>query len=150
MRLDHLLSREYSGNRNVEAQTEVDRSADERMPVAKKASKKQKRNVNERSKRRFTVILKREELCIVFRARRTPSKIVPITWGFSSAGRAPALQAGGQRFEPANLHQEAKVSGPHLKPSASGFKWERKQSKVNELWTKREAIRPKRTIRSFC
>ena len=26
-------------------------------------------------------------------------------WGFSSAGRAPALQAGGQRFDPANLHQ---------------------------------------------
>ena len=25
-------------------------------------------------------------------------------WGFSSVGRAPALQAGGQRFEPANLH----------------------------------------------
>ena len=25
--------------------------------------------------------------------------------GFSSAGRAPALQAGGQRFDPANLHQ---------------------------------------------
>jgi hypothetical protein len=24
--------------------------------------------------------------------------------GFSSAGRAPALQAGGQRFEPAKLH----------------------------------------------
>ena len=29
----------------------------------------------------------------------------PGEWGFSSAGRAPALQAGGQRFEPANLHQ---------------------------------------------
>ena len=27
-------------------------------------------------------------------------------WGFNSAGRAPALQAGGQRFDPANLHQE--------------------------------------------
>ena len=27
------------------------------------------------------------------------------TRGISSAGRAPALQAGGQRFEPANLHQ---------------------------------------------
>ena len=27
-------------------------------------------------------------------------------WGFSSAGRAPALQAGGQRFDPANLHQD--------------------------------------------
>ena len=26
-------------------------------------------------------------------------------WGYSSAGRAPALQAGGQRFEPAYLHQ---------------------------------------------
>ena len=28
-----------------------------------------------------------------------------LKWGFSSAGRAPALQAGGQRFDPANLHQ---------------------------------------------
>ena len=28
----------------------------------------------------------------------------PGEWGFSSAGRAPALQAGGQRFDPANLH----------------------------------------------
>ena len=27
-------------------------------------------------------------------------------WGFSSAGRAPALQAGGQRFDSANLHQK--------------------------------------------
>ena len=29
-------------------------------------------------------------------------------WGFSSAGRAPALQAGGQRFDPANLHHKKK------------------------------------------
>ena len=29
---------------------------------------------------------------------------VPL-WGFSSAGRAPALHAGGQRFDPAKLHQ---------------------------------------------
>ena len=28
-------------------------------------------------------------------------------WGYSSAGRAPALQAGGQRFDPAYLHQAA-------------------------------------------
>ena len=27
-------------------------------------------------------------------------------WGYSSAGRAPALQAGGQEFEPPYLHQE--------------------------------------------
>ena len=26
--------------------------------------------------------------------------------GFSSAGRAPALQAGGHRFESGNLHQD--------------------------------------------
>ena len=26
-------------------------------------------------------------------------------WGFSSAGRAPALQAGGRRFDPVILHQ---------------------------------------------
>ena len=25
-------------------------------------------------------------------------------WGYSSVGRAPALQAGGQRFDPAHLH----------------------------------------------
>ena len=31
-------------------------------------------------------------------------RIHEIMWGFSSAGRAPALQAGGQRFDPANLH----------------------------------------------
>ena len=31
-------------------------------------------------------------------------------WGFSSAGRAPALQAGGQRFDPANLHQAKRLT----------------------------------------
>ena len=29
-------------------------------------------------------------------------------WGFSSAGRAPALHAGGQEFESLNLHQTEK------------------------------------------
>ena len=28
------------------------------------------------------------------------------TWGCSSAGRAPALQAGGQGFDSPHLHQE--------------------------------------------
>jgi hypothetical protein len=31
------------------------------------------------------------------------SKLLNI-WGLSSAGRAPALHAGGQRFDPARLH----------------------------------------------
>ena len=39
--------------------------------------------------------------CIVFRVQGTKEET---WWGFSSVGRAPALQAGGQRFEPANLH----------------------------------------------
>ena len=29
--------------------------------------------------------------------------------GYSSAGRAPALQAGGQEFDPPYLHQEEKI-----------------------------------------
>ena len=29
-------------------------------------------------------------------------------WGVSSAGRAPALQAGGHRFDPGTLHQAIK------------------------------------------
>ena len=28
----------------------------------------------------------------------------PLKWGVSSAGRAPALQAGGHRFDPGTLH----------------------------------------------
>jgi hypothetical protein len=33
-----------------------------------------------------------------------PIRYSLIDWGCSSAGRAPALQAGGQRFDPAQLH----------------------------------------------
>ena len=32
-------------------------------------------------------------------------------WGCSSAGRAPALQAGGQEFDPPHLHQRASEDG---------------------------------------
>ena len=34
-----------------------------------------------------------------------------IKWGCSSAGRAPALQAGGQGFEPLHLHWTGKPVG---------------------------------------
>ena len=41
-------------------------------------------------------------------------------WGVSSAGRAPALQAGGQRFDPANLHHILKrLTEVPLKDEAS-------------------------------
>ena len=31
-----------------------------------------------------------------------------MVWGYSSAGRAPALQAGGQEFDSPHLHQGTK------------------------------------------
>ena len=34
----------------------------------------------------------------------------PLYWGYSSAGRAPALQAGGQEFDPPYLHQFFEMS----------------------------------------
>ena len=41
--------------------------------------------------------------CLILKAlEKEPSK--ERKWGYSSAGRAPALQAGGQRFDPAYLH----------------------------------------------
>ena len=36
-------------------------------------------------------------------AERRPEQKI---WGYSSAGRAPALQAGGLRFDPAYLHHK--------------------------------------------
>ena len=41
---------------------------------------------------------------VLYRFQGSWNFILKIMWGFSSAGRAPALQAGGQRFDPANLH----------------------------------------------
>ena len=37
---------------------------------------------------------------------------IPRKWGVSSAGRAPALQAGGHRFDPGTLHQRSQGYGP--------------------------------------
>ena len=65
MRLDHLLSREKA---EAERQTPKPRSIRTgAIRIVTKASKKRKRNVNERSKRKFAKILKRGSLCIVFR-----------------------------------------------------------------------------------
>ena len=61
----------------------------------------------EKKKRKFRKRQWRKELtvsfqaCIVFRVWVGPMPV----WGYSSVGRAPALQAGGHRFEPGYLHQ---------------------------------------------
>ena len=75
----------------------------------------------------------RDKPCLSADNRNVNSKA--ISWGFSSAGRAPALQAGGQRFDPANLHQRRK---PQASFTAC-FEWERRQNEVSELWTERES-----------
>ena len=42
----------------------------------------------------------------LFNLEGTDEEIREPLWGVSSAGRAPALQAGGHRFDPGTLHQE--------------------------------------------
>ena len=45
---------------------------------------------------------------------------VPEVWGCSSAGRAPALQAGGQEFDPPHLHHRDKV---RIRTKTTVFLW---------------------------
>ncbi len=52
-------------------------------------------------------------MCILIKVRKSLR-------GFSSVGRAPALQAGCQRFESANLHTKSRLSA-----DISNQKWYR-------------------------
>ena len=46
--------------------------------------------------------------CLVWLARSLAGILCALyDWGISSAGRAPALQAGGRRFDPVILHQSS-------------------------------------------
>ena len=42
-------------------------------------------------------------------------------WGVSSAGRAPALQAGGHRFDPGTLHHKKLTEGAEESASSLSF-----------------------------
>ena len=44
--------------------------------------------------------------CLVFKAHFRVRVLKMVIWGYSSVGRAPALQAGGQEFESLYLHHE--------------------------------------------
>jgi hypothetical protein len=47
-----------------------------------------------------------------------PPDVLGVKWGHSSAGRAPALQAGGRRFDPDWLHHPLKpAESPELEHS---------------------------------
>ena len=46
------------------------------------------------------------QLPSLYRLQGPLKRVGPMpVWGYSSVGRAPALQAGGHRFEPGYLHQ---------------------------------------------
>ena len=42
-------------------------------------------------------------------------------WGVSSAGRAPALQAGGHRFDPGTLHHKKLTEVPSTEEASLNF-----------------------------
>ena len=44
-----------------------------------------------------------------------------VRWGCSSAGRAPALQAGGQEFDPPHLHQGRRKTKGRPTPDHKGL-----------------------------
>ena len=49
------------------------------------------------------------------------TKYNPIKWGCSSAGRAPALQAGGQGFDSLHLHQPTVSAAKARRAFVEGF-----------------------------
>ena len=62
-------------------------------------------------------------------------------WGVSSAGRAPALQAGGHRFDPGTLHHQKKrlteaamVVGVSLSPLKRNLRTDSKPSEAGLNW----------------
>ena len=68
---------------------------------------------------------------------------IPVNWGVSSAGRAPALQAGGHRFDPDTLHHPLLVAQRSGAPVArlKGMDARRasaRQRSITDLTVKRE------------
>ena len=110
MRLDHLLSKEQaeletetlhptgrSGERNL---TRKELSQDSKAVTKVTASQTRKTRVDKTHSVCGMLLKVCEKVLYRFQGSVTSEDL----WGFSSVGRAPALQAGGQRFDPANLH----------------------------------------------
>ena len=51
------------------------------------------------------------ERCLILKARSETLEFSKERRGYSSAGRAPALQEGGHRFEPDYLHHPRGIMG---------------------------------------
>ena len=50
-----------------------------------------------------------------------PTTSKNLIWGVSSAGRAPALQAGGHRFDPGTLHHKKLTEVPLQEETSLNF-----------------------------
>ena len=100
MRLDHLLSKEQFEAETRRAHPKVDRGSPE--------GRKRKRTCEEH---RLSL---KNLLAVSFSGSSLEKRFsaAKLVWGFSSVGRAPALQAGGQRFDPANLHAYGSLAQP--------------------------------------
>ena len=97
MRLDHLLSME-----NVI-------HGSKRSGVSEFGNRaNQKRQTARRSKRAMNAHI---ACCSILSDRKETQEKVNPKWGCSSAGRAPALQAGGHGFDSHHLHQAASRRG---------------------------------------
>ena len=74
----------------------------------RKKAKKIKKNAEKTLTKKcgFANINKRSARTGTFKTKIRRSACAPYSfiWGYSSAGRAPALQAGGHRFDPDYLH----------------------------------------------
>ena len=69
------------------------------------------RRLEYKSRKRFGPVAERRRGVTLFNLEGTrPKGMWSEIRGFSSAGRAPALQAGGHRFDPGNLHQNGPVA----------------------------------------
>ena len=86
MRLDHLLSME-----KVAVEIVPDFERETKVPISQEAQK---------TKIRTSLSEVETDFVVRFSGYRTLEDI----WGCSSAGRAPALQAGGQEFDSPHLH----------------------------------------------
>ena len=67
-------------------------------------------SVSRESQRRLPQKSSRTERCMGAEKKEITRRAileVLLSWGISSAGRAPDLHSGGQRFDPAILHQSA-------------------------------------------
>ena len=106
MRLDHLLSREQGTMKVVSSNRGRLRGSESGSVKADRPKGQRKGRKGEKPE------CPKKELSLNTLYRFQDSVRKPevvgtrwlIVWGFSSVVRAPALQAGGQRFDPARLH----------------------------------------------